>query len=195
VTNVNRFPVRSRILHWLTAVLVFAALLIGFTMINSLGSYAALVGVHMTIGVTILVVMVVRLVNRWRSTPPNWPPTVGKLEGKIVSLSERAMYALLLAQPIVGWTMVSATGRPPVIFGGLHLPRIAPFNAELFSWLRQTHTVLALLLIVVIAAHVSAVLLHTLTLRDHMLSRMTFGRQDTAEPPEPIEPPAAAGMA
>jgi cytochrome b561 len=102
---------------------------------------------------------------------------VGRLEGKLVNLSERAMYTLLLAQPLVGWAMISASGRPPVILGGLHLPRIAPFDADLFFWLRQTHTVLAFLLVAVIAAHVSAVLLHTLTLRDRMLSRMTFGRR------------------
>jgi len=177
VTAPQRFPLRSRILHWLTAVLVFAALLIGFTMINALGSYAALVGVHMTIGVTILVVTVVRLINRLRSTPPNWPSTIGRLEGRIVSLSERAMYTLLLAQPLVGWAMVSAAGRPPVVFGGWHLPRIAPFDADVYAVLRQTHTVLAVLLVVVIAAHVSAILLHTLTLRDGMLSRMTFSKR------------------
>jgi cytochrome b561 len=43
--------------------------------------------------------------------------------------------------------------------------------------LRQTHSVLAYALVAVIAAHVSAVLLHTLTLRDRMLSRMAFSRR------------------
>jgi cytochrome b561 len=56
----------------------------------------------------------------------------------------------------------------------VRLPGIAPFNADLYFVLRQTHSVLAYLLVAVIAAHVSAVLLHTLTLRDRMLSRMTF---------------------
>lgn len=172
-----RFPIRSRILHWLTAVLVFAALLVGFTMVTALDSYAALVGVHMTIGVTILGVTVVRAVNRWRSAPPAWPPTVGRLEGRIVGVSERAMYALLLAQPLVGWAMVSAAGRPPVLLGGLHLPRIAPFDADVYAVLRQAHSVLAVMLVIVIAAHVSAILLHTLTLHDGMLSRMTFGKR------------------
>lgn len=179
----SRFPVRSRILHWLTAILIFAALLVGFTMVHALASYAALVAVHMTLGITVLAVAVVRLVNRFTSKPPNWPPTVGKLEGKVVSLSERLMYALLLAQPLVGWAMVSAAGRPPVVFGTLALPRIAPFDDGLYYALRQTHSVLAFTLVVVIAAHVSAVLLHTVTLRDGMLSRMTFGKDaqpDTA---------------
>jgi cytochrome b561 len=84
------------------------------------------------------------------------------------------LYAMMLAQPLIGWAMVSASGRPVVVVGSVRLPRIAPFNDDLYFVLRQTHSVLAYLLVAVIAAHVSAVLLHTLTLRDRMLSRMTF---------------------
>jgi cytochrome b561 len=176
-----RFPVRSRILHWLSAVLVFGALIIGFTMVNSIGSYAALVAVHMTIGTTILVITVVRFVNRRSAKPPSWPPTIGRLEGKIVTNSERLVYLLLVAQPLVGWAMVSATGEFPTVFG-VALPRIAPFGDGLFFALRQTHSVLAYLLVIVIAAHVSGVLLHTIGLRDGILSRMTFGMRGRATP-------------
>jgi cytochrome b561 len=75
---------------------------------------------------------------------------------------------------LVGWAMVSASGSHAVIFGSLQLPRIAPFNADLYFVLRQTHSLVAFALVAVIAAHVSAVLWHTLTLRDGMLSRMGF---------------------
>ena len=34
-----RYPVRTRILHWLTAILIFTALFVGFVMVNSIGSY------------------------------------------------------------------------------------------------------------------------------------------------------------
>jgi cytochrome b561 len=176
----ERYPVRTRILHWLTAILVFAALLIGFALVNSLGSYAALVGIHMAIGLTILVIVVIRAANRFTHRTPAMPESVGTVERLMVIGSELSMYALLLAQPLVGWAMVSAAGRPPVLLGTIALPPIAPLDANLYSVLRQTHTVLALLLVAVIAAHVSAVLLHTLTLRDRMLSRMTFGGR--AEP-------------
>ena len=49
---------------------------------------------------------------------------------------------------------------------------ITPFDANLHGMLRQTHIISAYCLVGVIAAHVSAVLLHTVTLRDGMLNRM-----------------------
>lgn len=174
MTSSGRYPLRTRILHWLTAVLIFSTLLIGFVMVNSIGSYESLRVVHMTLGVLILAIVVLRVANRFTHRAPRLPATVGRAEHKLVVGSELALYALMLAQPLVGWAMVSATGKPAVIFGSLRLPRIAPFNADLFFLLRQTHSVLAYTLVVVIAAHVSAILLHTLTLRDGMLSRMTF---------------------
>ncbi len=172
----KRYPLRTRILHWLTAVLIFTTLLVGFVMVNSIDSYAVLVGLHMTLGVVVLCIVVFRVANRFTHRAPTLPDTVGRVEHKLVIGSELTLYALMVAQPLVGWAMVSATGRPPVIFGSLRLPRIAPFDADLFFVLRQTHSVLAYALVAVIAAHVSAVLLHTLTLRDRMLSRMAFSR-------------------
>ncbi|TXH20669.1 MAG: cytochrome b [Mycobacterium sp.] len=168
----GRFPIRTRVLHWLTAVAVFAALLIGFTMTNQIGSHAALVAVHMTLGISILVIVIVRAANRFTHKPPKWPDTVGPLEGKLIARSELAMYAMLLAQPLVGWAMVSASGTPVRVFG-LTLPGLVPFDADLYGILRQAHSVVAYLLVAAIAAHVSAILLHTLTLRDGMLRRMT----------------------
>jgi cytochrome b561 len=177
MTTPARYPLRTRILHWLTAVLVFSMLLIGFAMVNSIGSYASLRAVHMTLGIVVLVIVMLRAANRLTHRVPKLPDTVGWVEHKLVFGSELALYALLLAQPLVGWAMVSATGKAVDIFGSLELPRIAPFSADLYFVLRQTHSLLAYALVVIIAAHVSAVLLHTLTLRDGMLSRMAFTRK------------------
>ena len=173
-TPPQKFTALSRMFHWLTAILIFAALLIGFTMVNWTAGYATLRVVHMSIGALVLVVVVLRIVNRLRHHPPAWPSTVGRREGKAVIWLERTLYALMLAQPLVGWAMVSATGKPVPVFGVLHLPRIAPFNIDVYSVLRETHSVLAYLLVVVIAAHVSLVLAHTTVLSDGMLRRMTF---------------------
>lgn len=172
----QRFTALSRILHWLTAILVFSALFIGFVMVNSISDYATLLTVHKTVGAVVLTVVVIRIVNRVTHRAPALPGTVGRVERVLVFGSELALYLLLLAQPLVGWAMVSAAGTSVSFFGALHLPRIAPVNLALFSVLRETHSALAYLLVAVIAAHISAVLLHTITLRDRMLSRMTFHR-------------------
>jgi len=175
VTGVpGRYTRLTRVLHWLTAALVFSALFIGFVMVNSVSRYAGLVMLHKTLGVTILLVVLVRVVNRLTHRAPPLPSTVGALERKVVILSEVSLYALLLIQPLLGWAMVSAAGGPVVVFGSLRLPRIAPFDAQLFWLLRQAHSVVAYALMAAIAAHVSAILLHTLTLRDRMIERMTF---------------------
>lgn len=170
-----RHAVSTRVFHWLTAVLVFAALFIGFLMVNSVASYAGLLIIHKALGVTILVVVVIRIGNRLFHRGPPLPSTVGALERKAVVLSEFSMYALLVAQPLIGWAMLSAAGNHVSVFNLVRLPRIAPFSADLYGVLRQAHTVVAFLLVAAIAAHVCAVLLHSVTLRDGMLRRMTFG--------------------
>ena len=172
--ELRRHTPLTRVLHWVTAGLVFAALFIGFVMVNSVSEYARLVVIHKTLGVTILVVVLVRVINRLTHRAPALPTTVGAIERKLVVLSEVSLYALLMIQPLVGWAMVSASGRPVVVFGSVWLPRIAPPGTDMFWVLRQTHSIVAFTLMAVIAAHISAVLLHTLTLRDRMLSRMTF---------------------
>jgi cytochrome b561 len=170
----QQFTTVSRILHWLTAILVFSALFIGFVMVNSLSDYATLLMIHKTIGAVVLAIVVVRLINRITHRAPALPATVGPIEKLLAHGSEVTLYALLLAQPLVGWAMVSASGTPVLVFGSLRLPPIAPVNLGLFSALRETHSVLSFLLVALIAAHISAVLLHSITLGDGMLRRMTF---------------------
>ena len=82
--------------------------------------------------------------------------------------------ALMFALPLVGWGMLSAGHYPIVMFGPLHLPPILPANPMLYSLLRATHTILAYLLFLTFLAHISAVLFHTLIVRDRLLDRMAL---------------------
>jgi len=80
--NAVRYPVRTRFLHWLSAVLIFAGLFVGFVMVNSIGSYRTLVGLHMTLGVTILTIAVVRIANRSTQRAVTLPDTVANGPGE-----------------------------------------------------------------------------------------------------------------
>jgi cytochrome b561 len=174
VAEQRKFTALTRILHWLTAILVFSEVLIGFVMVSSVSDHATLLKIHKILGVVLLIVTIVRVINRLTHRSPALPATVGRFERTLIATAEMALYALLLAQPLDGWAMDSASGIPVVVFGSLRLPAIAPVDPGLYSVLREAHSVLAFLLVAVVAAHVSAVLIHSIALRDGMLRRMTF---------------------
>jgi cytochrome b561 len=150
-------------------------LFIGVGMVASLGDYHRLVAIHRPLGIMILILAVVRLVNRlYFTTLPPFPPTMSPLERRIATASERLLYTLMLALPLVGWGMLSAGHYPIVMFGPVHLPPILPASPALYAALRATHTVLAYLLFATFFAHLSGVLFHTLIIRDRFLDRMAL---------------------
>jgi cytochrome b561 len=170
----KRFTLLSRLLHWSMAAMVIAQLLLGVTMVASLSYYPLLLAIHRPVGIAILVFAVVRLVNRLTHRPPPFLATMSRLERKVATWSEYLLYALLLAQPLVGWAMLSAGRYPVILYGPLHLPGIAPHNITLYAVLRISHSILAFLLFLTFTAHMSAVLFHTLVLRDRLIDRMAL---------------------
>jgi cytochrome b561 len=170
----RRFTVFSRLLHWSMAAMVIAQLLVGVTMVASLSYYPLLLAIHRPLGVAILAFAVVRLLNRLTHRPPPFLATMSRTERRIASWSEYLLYALLLAQPLVGWAMLSAARYPIVLYGPIHLPFIAPSSVEAYAVLRSCHTILAFLLFVTFTAHMCAVLFHTLVLRDGLIDRMAL---------------------
>lgn len=171
MSKVAQFAWSSRVLHWLMAVALLAMLAIGMTMVVSFDHYRVLVAIHRPLGALILVLAVIRLVNRQLQPLPPFLPTMSARERLIATASERLLYGLMLLLPLIGWAMLSAA-RVPVRVGPLVLPPILPHDLALYTLLRRSHTVLAYLLFFSFLAHLSAVLFHTVVLRDGLLSRM-----------------------
>ena len=168
----RQFTAFSRLLHWTMAAMILTMLCIGVTMVASLANYHVLVSIHRPLGITILILVGVRFVNRLLNPPPPFPATMSRAERLAATASELAMYGLMLVLPLVGWGMLSAANYPIVLFGSVHLPFILPHNAILYAVLRKAHTILAYLFFLTFMAHVGAILFHTLIVRDGMLKRM-----------------------
>ena len=145
-------------------------------MVAALCYYPLLLAIHRPLGLAILAFAVVRLVNRLTHRPPPFLAMMSLVERRFATWSEYLMYALLLAQPLIGWAMLSAAGSPITIYGPIHLPGIAPFNIAMYELLRWCHIVAALSLFLVFTAHVGVVLFHTLVLRDRMITEWRCGR-------------------
>lgn len=184
--NPQQFTALSRVLHWLTAAAVLTMFALGAAMLGSLQGYHALVAVHRPLGIAVLVLTAVRIVNRILNPPPPLPATVARPERLAAAAAEYTMYALLVALPLVGWGMLSAAHYPVVLWGPVHLPEILPHSAPLFAALRRAHTVLAALFLLVVLAHLTAVLYHSLVAGDGFWKRMA---------PWPVRPLAVAPAA
>jgi len=180
-TERSQFALFSRLLHWTMAAMILAMLCIGVTMVASLANYHVLVSIHRPLGIAILILVVVRFVNRQFTRLPPFPATMSRAERRAAAASEYVMYGLMFVLPLVGWGMLSAARYPIVLYGSLHLPFILPHDAMLYAVLRKAHTILAYLFFLTILAHFGAILFHTLIVRDGILKRMAPW---TIRPPE-----------
>jgi cytochrome b561 len=171
-TEQRQFTVRMRFFHWLTAAMVLTMLGIGLSMVASLAYYHRLISIHRPLGILLLIVVVIRYINRRYSTLPPFPATMSPRERSVASKSELLLYTLLFVQPLVGWGMLSAARYPIILHGSLHLFPILPHNVMLYAVLRRAHTALAYLLYLTFLAHFGAVLFHTWVLRDGTFDRM-----------------------
>src|SRR5271169_6334966 len=99
----TQFALLSRILHWLMSAMLLAMIFIGVAMVASLGDYHKLVAIHRPLGIMILILAIIRLVNRMFTTLPPFPPTMSRWERRIATASEKLLYTLMLALPLVGW--------------------------------------------------------------------------------------------
>src|SRR5258705_5778914 len=171
-TQRRQFAAFSRLLHWTMAAMVLTMLCIGVAMVVSLANYHVLVSIHRPLGIAILMLVVVRFVNRLLNPPPPFPSTMSRAERRAATASELTMYGLMFVLPLVGWGMLSAARYPIIFFGSVHLPFILPHNAMLYAVLRKAHTILAYLFFLTFVAHLGAILFHTLIVRDGMFKRM-----------------------
>src|SRR5882762_2665275 len=171
-TQRRQFTALSRLLHWTMAAMVSSMLCIGVAMVASLANYHTLVSIHRPLGIAILILVVVRFVNRQLTSLPPFPATMSRAERMAATASELTMYGLMFVLPLVGWGMLSAARYPIVLFGSVHLPFILPLDVMLYAVLRNAHTILAYLFFLTFLAHFGAILFHALIVRDGIFQRM-----------------------
>lgn len=87
-TGQRQFTALMRLFHWLTAALVLTILGIGVAMVASLADYHRLVAIHRPLGILILIVVVIRFINRHYSKLPPFPATMSPRERSVASASE-----------------------------------------------------------------------------------------------------------
>jgi cytochrome b561 len=186
VPILRRFTPLQRTLHWVMAVCILAMLFIGVGMVSTVArDYPTLVNIHKPLGLLILILALIRLVVRLRYGAPPLPLDLPEPMKLAAYLSHYALYALMIAMPLIGWAMLSAAEYPVVIWPGIWLPQILPLDPSLHTLLWNAHFYLAFLFFALILMHLAAGLFHGLIRRygvfDAMGPRLTHEEIAPAE--------------
>ena len=131
---------------------------------------------HKSLGITLLLLLLLRLVWRLTHTAPPLPRGSSAWEVHGARAAHAALYALLAAIMFSGWTAASAYLVPWKLWWHLPLPRITGPDKATYEFAAGLHEALIAAFLVVLAIHVAAALWHHFVRRDGVLEGMWRGR-------------------
>lgn len=193
-----RWPKSIVLVHWLTVGLI----VLGVTVIYARQAAderwlrERMLNVHQWAGMLTWAGCCMRLALRlFRGPQGQQRPAAGGVMKWAATATHVALYALLLAVPLLGWALSSAHGQSLGALG-LNLPRLVEPDPDLADEIESAHGTAALTLLAIALFHALAAAWHHFVLRDGVLASMSVARRntDTSAPqpglpsPPPVEP-------
>jgi cytochrome b561/polyisoprenoid-binding protein YceI len=180
-----RYSLVAILLHWTIALAIILQVALSSRMDAHTPQAFAVTQLHKSIGITILLLSLVRLAWRLINPPPPEPEGLAPWERKLSAAVHWGFYGVMIAMPLTGWIMVSAsrTAIPTLLYGVVHWPNL-PGLADLAPTAKKTwhdfgvvgHGLIAKLIYVLLALHVAGALKHQLLSREEpVLGRMAPG--------------------
>jgi cytochrome b561 len=171
----GRYTLTAQALHWITAALMFVVLPIAWVMVNvpkSAEFRDLLFTLHKSVGLTIVLLVAVRIA--WRAQHPAPPLEVGlaRWEKVAASGSHWVLYVVLVGMPISGYLLDAAGGYSISYFGLFSVP-LLPKSPALASAATWVHVAVGQWLVyTLIFLHIAASIWHISVRRDGVLDRM-----------------------
>ena len=172
----QRYSRGAIVLHWLIAVLImlnFAAAWVAEDMPKP--EKMQVMANHKAIGITILLLTVLRIIWRLAKKPPPLVETLKAWEAALSKVAHAAFYFLMLAIPLSGWAMSSSfsKGEGVSLFGLVTMPALpVGYDKPTAGMFHEMHEIFATLMLVLFALHVVAAIKHHFIDKDGTLRRI-----------------------
>lgn len=178
-TAAPQYTSTAKVLHWLIALMIIGLFALGQYMsdLSMSPSKLQLYSWHKWAGVTVFLLVLIRLGWRLLHAPPALPAQMSKRQQLASHASHTMLYVLMLAIPISGWLMSSAKGYQTVWFGVVPLPDLIGKDKQIGEALAELHGSLNGLLMLIVSIHALAALKHHFIDRDDVLLRMLPSRK------------------
>ena len=181
---IERYTLPARLLHWLMAAGFVFMWGCGYSMTELVEDDSPLeellFDLHIATGVTLLGLLAVRVIVRWRSQPPPLPSYIPTFDRKAAHAAHIALYGFPLVVIALGWAETNISGHAVHWYGGVPMPRLFPtvegdVGEVLGGWAETLHMWAAYTMLGVAVAHVAGAIKHRIEGHD-VLYRMTLGR-------------------
>jgi cytochrome b561 len=163
-------------LHWIIALLIALNVVAAWVTEDMSKQDAAVVMAnHKAIGMTILILTVLRIIWRFAFRPPPLMESLKAWEAALARVTHVLFYGLMLAIPLAGWGLHSAfsKGMPVSLFGLIDLPALpVGYDKPTIGMFAELHEITANLMIALFVIHVGAALKHHLIDKDGTMRRM-----------------------
>jgi cytochrome b561/polyisoprenoid-binding protein YceI len=173
----NQYSRISQVLHWLIAGLIIGQFILAklaerAELNDSVVRQLALLANHKSIGMTIFILAMLRLVWRLLNPPPGLPKSMPVWQLSVSAWTHRLMYVLLFFIPLSGWLMSSATAYSVSWFNVFVFPDLVGADKGLAGVLHEAHEISTKLLFIIVVLHVLAAFKHHYIDKDEILLRM-----------------------
>jgi len=177
LSDSNKYTSPAKIFHWLTALFIVLQCAVGWIMpdVDELSTPEGLVSVHLSIGVLIAVLVVVRLMWRFGHKPPQASIQLSPAFRFAAGVTHWSIYLLLLIVPILGWINAVERGWSVTLFGIYRVPDMLPRESTLWADIGDMHIASVWVLVALVCLHALAAFYHHVVLKDDTLKRMLPG--------------------
>lgn len=176
----------QRALHWVVGLLFLTAIVIALVadLPGDRAVHVQIVNIHKSLGLTVLVLGIVRLAYRFVKAPPAYPASFDRRARLVASTGHWLLYALIVVVPVTGALATLLFGRPLPWFGLFSIPSPLTADETLGKLIGKTHKLLAYPVYFAVAAHIGATFWHEFVKKDGSLARMLPHRAKLASPAE-----------
>ena len=169
--TLTEYGLISKLLHWISAVLLFIQIPLGFYLVDlDFGPERLTVeDIHVTMGLSIFYLVILRLLYKIFNPTPKLEPSVFKGQKFLAKLNHVMLYVTILSVTISGILKKLFNGETLTIF---YKKIQIQDNFELGELFYDIHVVSNYVLIGLIIIHILAVIVHKLFFDDNLLKKI-----------------------
>ena len=169
----ERYGAFHQLLHWLIGLGMIGMVFFGLVMedIAPEGNKYAYYGLHKSIGITILILVAIRLFWRFTNPIPHLPAGMTKWQILLAHGVHLGLYVVMIGMPLSGW-MMSSGGGHPVSLWGIPMPSLIEKDKTIGHFFHEAHEIGGWVVLALVGLHVVGAIFHQFVLKDGLMMRM-----------------------